>query len=73
MSKFILENVGGKENVLSVTHCLTRLRFTLKDDSKVNEDILKKSSEIMTAQFAGVDFKLLSGPMFRMSTMKSKV
>ncbi|MCB2759395.1 PTS glucose/sucrose transporter subunit IIB, partial [Listeria monocytogenes] len=48
LSKFILENVGGKENGLSVTHCMTRVRFTLKDESKVNEDILKKSSEIMT-------------------------
>ncbi len=61
LSKFILENVGGKENVLSVTHCMTRLRFTLKDDSKVNEDILKKSSEIMTAQFAGGRFQVVIG------------
>ncbi|OER26447.1 PTS beta-glucoside transporter subunit IIBCA [Listeria monocytogenes] len=61
LSKFILENIGGKENVLSVTHCMTRLRFTLKDDSKVNEDILKKSSEIMTAQFAGGRFQVVIG------------
>ena len=30
---FILTNIGGKENVLSVTHCMTRLRFTLKEES----------------------------------------
>ena len=47
-----------KENVLSVTHCMTRLRFTLKEDSIVNEKELLKSPEIMTAQFAaGPDIK----------------
>ena len=30
----IIQNVGGKSNVQSVTHCFTRLRFVLKDDSR---------------------------------------
>lgn len=34
----ILFNVGGTDNVSHVTHCITRLRFTLKDESKVNKD-----------------------------------
>ena len=34
LAKFIIENVGGKENVISLTHCITRLRFKLKDEAK---------------------------------------
>lgn len=30
----IVKQVGGKENVISLTHCITRLRFKLKDESK---------------------------------------
>ena len=59
--EFIVQNVGGKENILGVTHCMTRLRFTLKDDKKVNEEELLSSSEIMTAQFAGGRFQVVVG------------
>ena len=31
---FIIKNIGGKENVISLTHCVTRLRFQLKDEAK---------------------------------------
>ena len=37
-AKEILEKVGGKANVSSVTHCMTRLRLTLKDESIVKDD-----------------------------------
>ena len=30
----IVKNVGGKENVVSLAHCITRLRFKLKDEGK---------------------------------------
>ena len=40
-AKEILEKVGGKANVSSVTHCMTRLRLTLKDESIVNDDEIK--------------------------------
>ena len=42
LAEFIIENVGGKENVISLIHCVTRLRFTLKDESKANTAALKK-------------------------------
>lgn len=58
---FILEKVGGKENVLSVTHCMTRLRFTLKDDSLVQKDEVVKSPEVMSAQFASGRFQVVVG------------
>ena len=36
----ILSTVGGAENVASVTHCMTRLRFNLKDESLSNDEKL---------------------------------
>lgn len=61
LATFIIENVGGKENILSVTHCMTRLRFTLNDDTKVKEENLINSPEIMTAQFAGGRYQVVVG------------
>ncbi len=37
----IVENVGGKENINGLTHCITRLRFKLKNEEKANDEILK--------------------------------
>lgn len=34
LAEDILENIGGTENVIDVVHCITRLRFRLKDESK---------------------------------------
>ena len=38
--KKILDNIGGKDNIKNITNCITRLRLTLDDVSKVNEDLL---------------------------------
>ncbi|WP_305138514.1 glucose PTS transporter subunit IIA [Dubosiella newyorkensis] len=37
----VINNVGGKENVKSLRHCITRLRFVLKDESIANDEIIK--------------------------------
>ena len=37
----IISNIGGKENVISVRHCITRVRFKLKDESKADDEIVK--------------------------------
>ena len=37
----ILERVGGKNNVEELVHCMTRLRFTLKDESIVDDELIK--------------------------------
>lgn len=40
-AKQILEKVGGKENIVNVSHCMTRLRLTLKDESIVHDEEIK--------------------------------
>lgn len=43
MAKKILENLGGKENIVEMENCITRLRVELKDGSLLNEDNIKKT------------------------------
>lgn len=42
---FLIEGLGGEENIEIITNCFTRLRVTVKDVEKVQEDILKKISK----------------------------
>lgn len=42
MAEEIIAQIGGEENVESLAHCMTRLRFIVRDKSKVNADALKK-------------------------------
>lgn len=49
LSRIIIQNVGGKSNINAVTHCITRLRFTLKDESKANTEVLNSTDGIVTA------------------------
>lgn len=44
----IVKLVGGKDNVISLTHCITRLRFRLKDEGKAQDDALKALSGVVT-------------------------
>lgn len=44
----IIKNVGGKENIIDLKHCITRLRFNLKDDSMANDDVLKNMDGVIT-------------------------
>lgn len=41
LARQIVENVGGKENIAVLNHCVTRLRFQLKDESKANDELIK--------------------------------
>src|SRR5699024_2159269 len=61
LSKFIVENVGGKENINSLTHCITRLRFKLKDEDKANTDLLKNNDEIVTVMQSGGQYQVVIG------------
>lgn len=57
----ILENVGGKENITSAVHCMTRLRINYKDQSKINVDTIKGIKGVLGAQFSGTQFQVIIG------------
>ena len=47
VSEFILDKVGGAENITSLTHCATRLRFQLADQSKADQDALDNNPSVL--------------------------
>lgn len=62
LASTIITNVGGKENVSQVVHCATRLRFRLKDESKANTDVLKKTPGVLSVISAGGQYQVVIGP-----------
>ncbi len=61
-AKKIIELVGGMENVISYTHCATRLRFQLKDSSKADPEGLKAIKEVLGVVDKGGIFQVIIGP-----------
>ena len=61
LARIIIQNVGGKDNIESITHCVTRLRFSLKDESKANTDILKETDGIVTVIQSGGQYMVVIG------------
>lgn len=61
MIKEIIEKVGGKSNINSVTHCVTRLRFELKDESIVNDEEVKKIDKVLGIVKAGGQYQIVIG------------
>lgn len=61
LAEKIVNNVGGKENINSLTHCITRLRFKLKDESKANDDILKNMDGVVTVMKSGGQYQVVIG------------
>lgn len=61
LAKEILENVGGKENINSLTHCVTRLRFHLKDESKANDEALKNNPGVVTVMKSAGQYQVVIG------------
>lgn len=57
----VLANVGGKDNVASATHCMTRLRLTFKDKSKVNSDAIKGLTGVLGINWAGEQLQVIIG------------
>lgn len=57
----VIKNVGGKENISCVVHCMTRLRLNVKDKSKVNVEAVKEVKGAIGAQFSGEQFQIIIG------------
>ncbi|WP_458119452.1 beta-glucoside-specific PTS transporter subunit IIABC [Paenibacillus sp. Z6-24] len=61
LAKDIIQNVGGRDNVNSLAHCVTRLRFKLKDESKANTDVLKNMDGVVTVIQSGGQYQVVIG------------
>lgn len=61
IGKQIVNFVGGKENVESLTHCMTRLRFVLKDESKVDKEKLENISEVLGVAKGAGQIQIIMG------------
>ena len=57
----ILNHVGGKDNIISVKHCVTRLRFQLRDEAKADTDYLTKRDGVVTVVKAGGQYQVVIG------------
>ncbi|MCU5774701.1 PTS transporter subunit EIIC [Erwiniaceae bacterium BAC15a-03b] len=58
----IIQLVGGTDNINKVWHCMTRLRFDLIDDSKINQQEIKQLPGVLGAQIQSDQFQIIIGP-----------
>ncbi|AHI54713.1 PTS transporter subunit EIIC [Listeria ivanovii] len=61
LSKQILVNIGGSENVNNVTHCATRLRITVKDEAQINKDKIDGLDGTLGSVNSGGQFQIIIG------------
>jgi len=57
----IVEHIGGMGNIISMNHCVTRLRFRLKDESKADTTYLKANKHIISLIRSGGQFQMVIG------------
>lgn len=57
----VLDAVGGKENVNSVVHCATRLRFKLKDEGKADTNRLDQDDDVIQVVQSGGQYQVVIG------------
>ncbi|EIC86136.1 PTS transporter subunit EIIC [Serratia sp. M24T3] len=57
----IISGIGGRDNIISVIHCATRLRFRLKDNSRANNEQLKETAGIITVVESGGQYQVVIG------------
>ncbi|MCE0813159.1 PTS transporter subunit EIIC [Buttiauxella sp. S04-F03] len=62
LAQQIIKHVGEPENIEHITHCATRLRFTLKDKNKVNPEALYGLPEVVKLVDSPSQFQIVIGP-----------
>lgn len=62
LAKDIIKNIGGRDNVDSVIHCITRVRFYLKDDKKANDQAIEDLNGVLEVARAGGQYQVVIGP-----------
>lgn len=61
LAKDILSHVGGRENIVSLVHCATRLRFRLKENKKADAEGLKTNPDVVMVVESGGQFQVVIG------------
>lgn len=62
VAKQIIANIGGKENVNSLRHCITRVRFRLKDESIANDEAIQNLEGVVSVVHGGGEYMVVIGP-----------
>ncbi|MFE7628882.1 beta-glucoside-specific PTS transporter subunit IIABC [Kocuria sp. NPDC057446] len=61
LAEGILQEVGGEENIVSATHCATRLRLKLRDESKADKAAIEKLPGVIAVMQAGGQYQVVIG------------
>ena len=61
LAREIVKNVGGKDNVSGLVHCITRLRFTLRDEGIAKDQALKDMEGVVTVMKSGGQYQVVIG------------
>ncbi|HAP4785557.1 TPA: PTS transporter subunit EIIC [Enterococcus faecalis] len=61
IAKEILKDVGGKDNIVDVTHCYTRLRFVLRDTKQANKEALLQTEGVISVIESGGQYQVVLG------------
>jgi len=61
IAKDVLDKAGGKENVKSAMHCMTRLRLRINDESKFDVEAMKKVSGVIDVKVVGTQYQVIIG------------
>lgn len=61
LSNEVIESIGGKDNISFFTHCMTRLRFNVKDKSIVNNEKISAIKEVVGTQWQNEQYQIIIG------------
>lgn len=62
LAQEIMEKIGGWDNIQSVSHCITRLRFVLKDESRANPENIEKIEGVLKVLQTNGQYQVVIGP-----------